>query len=70
MKEYFDKTDSGKTDRVPGRTYNSRNYPIKRQESANMLYNLGKDKNFSIEQIPQTPYTKWFDYDIIKIVSP
>mgnify|MGYP000588654232 CR=1 FL=1 len=31
-----------------------------------MLYNLGKDKNFSIEQIPQTPYTKWFDYDIIK----
>ena len=25
-----------------------------------------KDKNFSIEQIPQTPYTKWFDYDIIK----
>ncbi len=26
----------------------------------------GKDKNFSIEQIPQNPYTKWFDYDIIK----
>ena len=25
-----------------------------------------KDKNFSIEQIPQNPYTKWFDYDIIK----
>ena len=38
----FGKTDRGKTDRVPGGTYNSRNYPIKRQESANMLYNLGK----------------------------
>ena len=27
---------------------------------------LEKDANFSIEQIPQNPYTKWFDYDIIK----
>ena len=25
-----------------------------------------KESDFSMEQIPQNPYTKWFDYDIIK----
>ena len=51
---------------MPGRTYNSRNYPIKRQDLRICCTIWEKDKNFSIEQIPQTPYTKWFDYDIIK----
>ncbi len=63
----YDKQTAERQTECPGRTYNSRNYPIKRQESANMLYNVGKKiRKFSIEQIPQTPYTKWFDYDIIK----
>jgi tRNA(Ile)-lysidine synthase len=45
---------------IPGETY----LPSHKLTICSRILEIGRD--FSVNQIPQKPYTKWFDYDIIK----
>ncbi len=47
---------------IPGRTA----FPGAKAEKTQIWKLFEKNHGFSPEQLPQTPYTKWFDYGIIK----